>query len=374
MKRQAAIVCLLLLLPFCVGGSPPAASASAVTFRVCDVPPSTKRIAGVDYRKAVERRVGKFEAASHAQRRLVTTHANGLLEATYLAFSAHYPLVLTPDMIWLAICQGFAMHVDGNAEALRHKIVAHEGKQVISVWLHGFRKGDPNYPWQKVIPEFCDSMKKYLVVDLHSVLLPTFTTTSDVEKAAFAVTFMDALDSYFAYELRIACGVPTITLEGTPEDWELVRENAEKLRPFDLDWWIDALLPVLDQFVAASRGEVDQDFWGRIYNRRNASGEPRVSGWILRFFPYLPTASGDPTRNPFLKQDPGPSEGIEIDDFACGISKTDFLIIDLTASPPDTFRMEFLAGFVGVFQDSVTLALKPEVGWIVRDDPDFPTH
>ena len=374
MKRLFTIACALLTLMPCVvrtGAEPP---TGGMTFRVCDVPRSTTLLATTDYRTAVEKRIGKFEAASHSDRRMVPTHANGLLEATYRAFSSHYPLVLTPDVIWLAICQGFAMHVDANAEALRYRIVAHAGKQVITIQRPDFRKGNPNNLWEEVFPAFCDSMKRYLVTDLHSVLLPTFSTTSIVEKAAFEVTFMDALDSYFAYDVIISCGVPSITLEGTPEDWELIRKNAEMLRQFDLDWWIDALLPVLDQFVAASRGNVDRDFWGRIYNRRNVSGEPRVSGWILRFFPYLPGKSGDPIRNPFIQRDPGPAEGIAIDDFATGISKADFNFIYLMSAPPDTFPMEFLAGFVGIFQDTETLALRPEIGWIVRDDPDAPTR
>jgi hypothetical protein len=29
--------------------------------------------------------------------------------------------------------------------------------------------------------------------------------------------------------------------------------------------------------------------------------------------------------------------------------------------------MEFLAGFIGVSQDTETLLLRPEAGWIVRD-------
>jgi hypothetical protein len=374
MKRLFTVACVLLTLLPCAGLTGAEPPAGGVTFRVCDVPQATALLTTTDYRTAVERRIGTFEAASHSDRRMVPTHANGLLEATYRAFSSHYPLVLTPDVIWLAICQGFAMHVDANAEALRYRVVAHEGKQVIRIERPDFRKGDPNNPWEEVFPAFCDSMKRYLVADLHSVLLPTFSTTSIVEKAAFEVTFMDALDSYFAYDVVISCGVPSITLAGTTQDWELIRKNAEELRRFDLDWWIDGLLPVLDQFVAASRGNVDRDFWGRIYNRKNMSGEPRVSGWILRFFPYLPGKSGPPTRNPFIQRDPGPTEGIELDDFATGISKAKFRLIDLVSSPPDTFAMEFLAGFVGIFQDTGTLALRPEIGWIVRDDPEVATR
>lgn len=31
--------------------------------------------------------------------------------------------------------------------------------------------------------------------------------------------------------------------------------------------------------------------------------------------------------------------------------------------------MEFLGGFVGVAQDSTTLTLRPEIGWVVRESP-----
>jgi hypothetical protein len=34
-----------------------------------------------------------------------------------------------------------------------------------------------------------------------------------------------------------------------------------------------------------------------------------------------------------------------------------------------SFDMEFLGGFVGVSQDRETLAVKPEIGWAVREAP-----
>jgi hypothetical protein len=367
---------VLLSLPIVVSnvsGDPPARGSTGITFTVCDVKPATTPLDDTDYRDALESRIGPFEASSHADRRIVPTHANALLETAYRAFSDHHPLVLTPDEIWLAICQGFAMHVDAHAEELRHRIVAHEGKKVISLYREkgAFWKGNPNNPWEGVFAEMCDSMEVYLVSDLRELLVPTFTTTGHAEQAAFEVAFMDALDSYFRYEVIVFCGVPSITLEGSPEDWERIRRNAEKLRDYDLGWWIDALLPILDQFVAASRGEVDRDFWGSIYSREAMSGYPQVTGWLLKLFPYLPGKKGEGVRrNPYIETDPPLNRGLSISEFPTGVSKADFLLIDRTVAPPDTFPMQFLAGYVGIFQDLQTLALQPEIGWIVRDNPD----
>ncbi len=41
---------------------------------------------------------------------------NVLAEAVHLSFFEHYPLILSPDAIWLTIAQGLANHVAQNAE------------------------------------------------------------------------------------------------------------------------------------------------------------------------------------------------------------------------------------------------------------------
>ena len=45
-------------------------------------------------------------------------------------------------------------------------------------------------------------------------------------------------------------------LTGTPDDWVRIRERATMLAKYDLDWWIDELLPVLDHFVKVRRYRV----------------------------------------------------------------------------------------------------------------------
>jgi hypothetical protein len=57
---------------------------------------------------------------------------------------------------------------------------------------------------------------------------------------------MDTMQQYFEYTMQIACGISKVKLLGTLEDWIKIRENIEKLREFELDWWIDKIAPVLD--------------------------------------------------------------------------------------------------------------------------------
>ena len=54
---------------------------------------------------------------------------NRFLATVHAAYSEYYPLVLTPDVIWMCIAQGFAKHVNCNAEKLRHLFVQHKDKK-----------------------------------------------------------------------------------------------------------------------------------------------------------------------------------------------------------------------------------------------------
>src|SRR3712207_455320 len=60
---------------------------------------------------------------------LASTHAHPLLEAVHCAFSEHRPLVLSPDVVWLTIAQGFTQHIRLNAETFRSRLVRHEGRK-----------------------------------------------------------------------------------------------------------------------------------------------------------------------------------------------------------------------------------------------------
>ena len=51
-----------------------------------------------------------------------------VVAAAHRAFMDHRPLRLSPDAIWLMICQAAANHVNAHAEELRPRLVRHEGR------------------------------------------------------------------------------------------------------------------------------------------------------------------------------------------------------------------------------------------------------
>lgn len=305
----------------------------------------------------------------NSTRPLFEAYMNPFLGAIHRAYEAHFPIVLGPDEVWTCIAQGFAMHINENAETLRKRFVQHEGQKKLVVHLP-FTKGDPDAPWSSALSCFSDAIAENLGPKQRELVVSNFSTTGPIERAASEIVLMGAMQKFFSYYGVTLCGIPEITLLGTTEDWKSVRDRASALAEYDLEWWTRELLPILDQFIAASEGRVDADFWKSIYKVQGGSGGPYISGWIVDLFPYL-TKGHDgtqwrdaPVRNPFLG---GATRGIRrgptTDGFPMGLTRVAWDWNYLGTM----FDMEFLGGFVGYTQDPDTYALRPALGWAVRD-------
>lgn len=304
---------------------------------------------------------------------LVGSLGNPLVEAIHHCYAEHRPLVLAPDTIWLQICQGVAIHINNNAERLRAQVVDHAGTQRIVVRRDAFIMGGAN-DWAGAIGEFgaqVDTMTR----GARALFTPRFSTTTRTEQIAAEIVLLAAMHHYAEYTLFTLCGIPEITLEGTLADWERLAERAQMFAQYDLAWWIGPLQPILQQFVAAKRGSINQQFWRSIYKLVDASGGDRISGWILALFPYLNDTMQQPrTRNPALLKpvaerqalfsgQGGSFDGATSGDFPSGLCTTPFIWSYLGQEVP----MRFEAGLIGIQQHATTLALRPTIGWCVRD-------
>ena len=286
------------------------------------------------------------------------------MRALFFAFAQHRKITISPDMIWLLICQGFAKHVDINSEELRDKFVSHDGKNELCIRRDEFIKGKQN-PWDNTFPEFCDSIENYVGKELTDLVIADFSTTGSIEIVAFQLTLMDAMSSYFEYVCLTECGIPAITLKGTPKDWQWILDNIGKFDEYELEWWTSSLIPILQQFVDASKGNIDKEFWQGIYKYipDMESGEvPKINGWIINFFPYIP-AGNDFKKNPYVgKKDISNKDGLTVGDLPEGYSQVDFLWKYLGTE----YNMQFIAGFLGIIQDDEG-NLIPEISWLVKE-------
>lgn len=316
-----------------------------------------------------------------------------LFEAVRLAHNYHYPLVLDPDSIWLTIAQGLANHITENGERLRRRFVAHDGKKKIIIHRDSFSRGSPDNDWPGAFAEFSAAIKESIGEHNHSMIVADFSTTGPVERAASEVVLMDAMKSYFRYGVMTCCGIPTITLDGTVQDWERILDKVNQwevagppppgLGTLDamvtpdlgLEWWTDHLKPILRQFIEAAKGNVDRDWWNNIFNQFGGSGPPTMTGWLGNFFPYL-TSGGKLYRNDRIGTD---RCSYSDDELPSSLSKAPFE----WAIDGSNFDYEFVAGLTGVAQSLPgkpfltktggkpvqDFAIRPVAGWAVRETP-----
>ena len=296
-----------------------------------------------------------------------------LVGAIHQAYQDHRPLVLSPDMFWLLVAQGLAVHVNNHPDEFRERFRVGPEQQEIEIRKDDLLKGSPDNAWEDVFEEFCEQITDRIGGDNYAHIVATFSTTGLVERAANAIVLMDTVQSYFEYSLRTRCGIPQVVLEGTAADWERLRDKTESLgRTYTLTWWTDRLLPVLDRVACNAGGREDAALWESIYKQVDASGGPYLSGWITDFFPYV--GRDEPNeRNRAFREEPIPeAQRIYESHFGSGIT-TDHLPSSLTKVPfvwkyrGEEFPMELLAGFVGFTQDAETLRLRPKIGWAVRE-------
>lgn len=284
------------------------------------------------------------------------------------AYAKHKSVTLSPDMIWLLISQGFARYVNAHAEELRHQLVSHDGKKELIVQI-GNDLFSADVDWPTLIDGFASQIDQYTKGDIANVITADFTTTGPVERVVSQVTLMESVKSYFDYIMVIAvCGIPSITLKGTPEDWQRVLDKTRKLKRYGLGKWIKDLEPILAEFVQAAQGHPNQKFWQDIVRKkrvdevRGPSCDPRseptkFDGWFLKLFP---DENGKTFKSATMVTEM-PSERVYVDFKS---RKVDMAGNLLGESP-----MELWAGFIGAEVDVAANMLTPRIGWMALKAP-----
>lgn len=299
---------------------------------------------------------------------LFTNDFNSVSKGLMWAFADHRPVVFSPDMIWLLITQAFGHYVNNNAEQMRPLLVSHDDIKTLTVVSEHDLLNEPDQvDWQEIMDAFESQIDYYTKNDVAGLIVADFSTTGPTEKIASQITLMEAVKSFFEYRVMYSvCGIPDVTLIGTPDDWRKVREKASKLKDYGLDWWVNDLDPILEQFVRASQGDVDVKFWKDMVKKlrpgevRMASCSPydntitKFDGWFLKFYPF--DMEGRTPReieyhHPMLPE----------------VVKTPFkyIVTDIDGTTLKEYNMELWAGFFGMTQDPVNGALTPKIGWMV---------
>lgn len=207
---------------------------------------------------------------------------NGFVNTVVTCYNYHHNLILRPDDVWTALMVQFSFYVNEEAEKFRGKFVNFEGKKELVVDMGGTLRTTSYGTFVKLMTKEID--KNLTDPNVKSWVLPSFSTTTDDDLVTCGVVFMATMKKYFDYKCCLCCGIPNVTLEGTVGDWENILTRLDKLKEYELTWWYEMLVPILEKFISAKKGNPDVEFWEKICNRHGGgSGPSYLSGWITAF-------------------------------------------------------------------------------------------
>ena len=388
--RQSGLKRILCIVALALCAAP--AAMADVTFTVDpDLPAPEELLHGIDASTYMSLRDSNVVALSYPDDTLCfsSPNSNTFFKAMIEAFASHRPVQLSPDAIWMLISQGFSQHVNRHAEELRSILVDHEGRMELKAKIKvpsvlpvdnegGMDLKDisqyalEHADWKGIVNEFSTQIDSSTKADIARIITTPFSTTGPDEHTAHQITLMESVKPYFEYSVEnIACGIPYITLTGTPADWSSLLERTRELGKYGLDWWIDDLIPVLEEFVNAQEGRVNTVFWQSIVKKFRPGDlrglscfgfgvETEFDGWFLKFFPYDTNGRT-------------PASVTSNHEMLSSISKVGFKfkIVNELGELQQEIPMELHAGIVGMEQDSKTFCLTPKIGWrVVRGTDD----
>ena len=287
----------------------------------------------------------------------------GLMEA----YGNHYPITVSPDMLLILFLQGYSRFMEKNSEKLRNIYVNFEGKKTLIVQRAGITPETANSKdWQGIIDEFTQKIKGEIGENIISNLESNFTTSNSVTLATSQMSIMSAMKNYFIYKaIMCVCGISSITLEGSLEDWEKIKQKFEffSKEEFGLNSWVKYLIPIIDKIIETKiyynqnktiNNEI-RNFWkDMIRVKRGGCYKPDViDGWIIKFIPNL--SEKEPTIYKHLNDYEIPDE----------ILNCPLKLIFTNGSCTIEYDCSLASGFYGMIQDKTTFNIKPVIGYAI---------
>ena len=161
-----------------------------------------------------------------------------LIAGLIIAYKNHYPITISPDMIWLLILQGYSKFMEKYSEIVREKYVNFKGQKTLHVERLGlFPETATKEDWKGIIQEFTQKIEDNVGKEVVSNLQANFSTTNPVILTTSQVSIMSAMKQYFVYSVLMGgCGISSITLEGSLEDWEKIKSKLEFLSNKAMKW------------------------------------------------------------------------------------------------------------------------------------------
>ena len=287
------------------------------------------------------------------------SNSSSFLDVVSLAYANHYPMEISPDDIWLMMLDGFRVHVKMNRKALKNRFVAPGADTVISIDDNFLTYESTHKEWFWTITNLYKSLLSKLPKKTGNPLKTKFSTTSPVDNNISGTMVMAVASEYYSYHVWTTCGIPKIKVNGTKDDWILLKDSFNKLAlQLNMKWWAKGLNPVLDEFINIFDGKINLEHWRSIYKYYNPKGcgSPSFDGWISRLLPYTKEFIRD--RFTYVKRSDW-NKRISFPDVPSGITFVDVKWHYFSKTIP----LKLYTGFIGIQVDTTTKMLKAARGY-----------
>lgn len=252
---------------------------------------------------------------------------NPFILSLHISFAYDLPITITPDILWIVITQGFAQHINKNAEKYPKSFVDFKGKKEITIVRNEFFSDITTNDWSTIFPEFTEKISKIIGDDKTQLVVQDFTTTNIYSKMAMQTVLMGTLQNYFEYTVLTRCGIPEFNILGDIYDYKKILTKIQEYKNvFDLDWWVNKLEDIITKFmnIVDPNKESDVEWLNSFYKFETQSGGDIINGHVLGLFSYLKNEDGD-----FVQNNPNSTYGeyieVKTNSFPSGITSVPFL-------------------------------------------------
>ena len=134
-----------------------------------------------------------FYSLDTKENKFYNAKCKSLIQGLIIAYKNHFPITITPDMIWLLIEQGFCRYVNKYSYELRDKFVNFSGRKELKVERIGVTPTTAKEKdWKGIIDELVQKIEENVGKELIDNLQSDFSTTSLTAKLTSKITIMSA--------------------------------------------------------------------------------------------------------------------------------------------------------------------------------------
>lgn len=222
-----------------------------------------------------------------------------IFHAVEYAYSNHLSLEFDPDDWLQAINFKISRDIKKISEEeeksgkkeIRKLFVRHEGKKNITVKMS-------QVDYLKFINEVADKIQDDIKVpELAAAMKSDFTTSTNIDEPISSICLANAMSHFYQYELLILCGINSVKLGGSEDDWKALVQKVQTmgnilkkpLAKLGYKQWFKKLKKItknlLKTYQSAKRGESTMSgWWKKIFSRKSiftCGRETSFDGWIF---------------------------------------------------------------------------------------------